>query len=230
MALRSPILRAWWPATQAFDLVEAPAARAAEAVEAEVRRFAAGEPVEAAWRRFENLADAFGSAPDFANVPTYLLVLPARGRWSVLWNNAFLCDGYDALAWCLTQNHGLRTLHVSAHDTLTTFQPGAAFCHRVRENGALVERSVQCAQEDTRWTFRQSGPPLPEEDLAGYAAQRKRDRLNETRLHALLERLGAAPWSEDAYALPAEPAFCLRRTRPPAAEQRKPAAEVLRPE
>ena len=35
----------------------------------------------------------------FTNVSTCYLVLPTHSRWTVRWNNSFLCDGYDSLCW-----------------------------------------------------------------------------------------------------------------------------------
>jgi hypothetical protein len=40
----------------------------------------------------------------------------------VLWNNSFLCDGYDSLCWCLTSHHDLTTIHW-AHAGTTVRQP-----------------------------------------------------------------------------------------------------------
>lgn len=98
----------------------------AAAMQEEVRRFIAGEAITTSWETFSNLDAAFRSASEFANVPTIYLVLPTLSKWSVLWNNSFLCDGYDSLCHCLTKNHGLTTVHWSAHDEWTSFQSGQA--------------------------------------------------------------------------------------------------------
>lgn len=177
----------------------------------------------AGWRGF----NATRIPPEFANVPTWFVALPTRSRWVVLWNNSFLCDGYDSLCWCLTRNHGLTTVHWSAHDTTTTFQPGAAFHHRRRDGEALVERSVSCSATDGRWAFAERGEPLPEEDLSGYGARRKRDRLDERRVAALLARLGAEPWAEGFYEVADRPCFVVRRTAPPATVHTRPPAAVV---
>ncbi len=79
-----------------------------------------------------------------------------------------------------------------------------------------------------RWDFYQSGEPLPEEDVPGYAARRKRDRLNEERISQLLARLGAFPWLEQFYALPQNRAFVLRRIDATLTVIRKERDEVLR--
>jgi len=227
MSLRSATIQHWWPTTQSLDLVEGPVEAVAAAVHDEVHRFGQGERLTTAWETFADLDAAFGSAPEFTNVPTYFLVLPSRSTWTVLWNNCFLCDGYDSLCWCLTRNEGLTTIHWSAHDEWTTFQSGATFQHRRRDGPDVVERFVQTAQEDERWTFRATGEPLPEEDVRAYAKKRKRDRLDEAGMAGLLDRLGARPWQEEFYALPDGAVFVLRRAELPSKVIRRPRAEVL---
>ena len=228
MAPKDPAIRAWWPATQSLDLVEGRAQDVAEAARVEFARFAAGERIIASRHRFTNLDSAFQSAPDFENVVSFLLVLPTRSRWTVLWNNSFLCDGYDSLCWCLTLHHGLTTMHWGAHDEWTTFQSGASFTYRRRGATDVVERSVYCGQEDKRWLFHATGQPLDEENTTEYAARRKRDRLNEQSLLSLLQRLGARPWSEDFYDLAAQECFTISRPSPSLAVKRT-RAQVLRP-
>jgi hypothetical protein len=226
--LRSEVIQRWWPTTQSLDLVEGPADQVAAAVQSEVSRFTGREKLGASWQRFSDLDEAFAAAGDFANVPTVYLVLPSRSRWTVLWNNSFLCDGYDSLCWCLTNNHRFTTIHWSAHDEWTTFQSGSAFYHRRWDGAKVVQRVVQTAQEDRRWTFYESGDALPEEDLEVYRDARKRDRLNERRMAELLERFGARPWQEDFYAVAEAASFVLVREAAPATLLHRTRAEVLR--
>jgi hypothetical protein len=127
MVSKDATVRRWWPSTQSLDLVEGPVQRVAEALRVEFLRFAGAERVAAGWHRFDSLDAAFRSAPNFDNVVTFLLALPTRSKWTVLWNNSFLCDGYDSLCWCLTSHHDLTTIHWAAHDDWTTFQSGASF-------------------------------------------------------------------------------------------------------
>jgi hypothetical protein len=193
----------------------------------EIGRILPREKVAQAWITYRDLDEAFGSASDFSNVPTHLLVLPTNSRWTVLWNNSFLCNGYDSLCFCLTKNHGLTTVHWSANDTPTCNQPGATFTHRRLVAGKIVERSVFAAQEDSAWRFGEFGPVLPEEDTSSYQRRRVRDRLSESRIAAFLGRLGAAPWSEEFYALPQHPCFALRRLSAPRRIVRRPAGAVI---
>lgn len=228
MAFRSETIEKWWPTTQSLDLVEGSVERVAASVHDEVKRFVVGEAMTTAWETPPNLDAAFRIASEFANVPTVYLVLPTFSKWSVLWNNSFLCDGYDSLCWCLTRNHGLTTVHWSAHDEWTTFQSGASFTHRRLDRGEIIERSVYVGQEDKRWGFYASGEPLPEEDLEGYKTRRKRDRLNEERVMALLSRLGVSPWLEESYALPGTGIFAICRPNPPSTVIRRSPRDVLR--
>lgn len=225
--MRSGAIGKYWPATQSLDLVEGSIEDVARAVETEVRRFTHPEPIEAEWRMFGALGDAFAACRLFTNVPTFYLVLPTHSRWTVLWNNSFLCDGYDSLCHCITQNHGLTTMHWAAHDQSTTFQPGSRFTFRALKADTLVERSVYCGREDKRWLFEQIGQPLPEEDTSAYGAKQKKDRLNESGMLALLERLGAKPWNEEFYRLGIDRCFVMnRRSFPPSISRRLP-QEVL---
>lgn len=227
MALRrDTALRHWWPTTQALDLVEGTVETVAAAVQAEVSRFVENEPFEGSWECFADLNAAFDAAPEFANVPTFYLVLPTHSKWSVLWNNSFLCDGYDSLCHCVTKNHRLTTVHWSAHDEWTTFQAASLFHHRRADGSKLIERSVHVVQTDKRWDFFEVGQPLPEEDIQQYAARRKRDRLNEEAVSRLLSSLGAFPWSEAFYALPGR-CFVIRRSSAPSTISRRRKEDVL---
>lgn len=227
MILRSETIQKWWPTTQSLDLVEGSVEEVAAALQAEAGRFLAGEAISSSWEAFSNLDAAFGSALEFANVPTVYLVLPTHSKWSVLWNNSFLCDGYDSLCYNFTKNHGLTTVHWAAHDEWTTFQSGARFIHRQTDGAEITERSVAVGQEDKRWLFDAHGKPMAEEDTESYQARRKRDRLNEEKVSAFLSRLGATPWLEQFYGIPATKTFVLRRENAPSTVIRRNPREVL---
>ena len=197
--LRTPTIEAYWPTTQSLDLVRGELEATAMAVAAEVARFVKGESLEASWLPFPSLHEAIGTPRVFTNVPTLYAVVPTKSPWTVLWNNSFLCDGYDSLCWCLTKHHGLETLHWSSHDQTTTFQAGTSFTHRTRDRADVLERAVYVGREDRRWLFHESGTPLSEEDVDGYKARLKRKRLNEHRMVELLGRLQARPWDESFY-------------------------------
>ncbi|MGJ7524724.1 hypothetical protein [Variovorax sp. GB1P17] len=225
--LRSQTLERWWPTTQSLDLVHGTVRQVAAAVEAEVTRFVGGETLATAWSRYADLDEAFGAVAEFANVPTHFLVLPTNSEWTVLWNNSFLCSGYDALCACLTKNHGLTSIHWSAHDSTTVFQPGALFTHRRLVDTAVVERSVHVTRQDSKWSFGEAGPVLPQENTDSYLARRVHDRLNESLMAALLGRLGAAPWTEEFYALAEQSCFVLQRPSAPKTVIRRPRDAVV---
>lgn len=222
-----PTIRKWWPTTQSLDLVEGSVREVGEAVQAELSRYVTGDRIVAGWFQFPDLNTAFSSAPDFENVPTHILVLPTRSKWSVLWYNTFLCNGYDSLCWNLASNYRFTTVHWSAHDELTTFQSGTHFIHRRHDGAEVIERTVQATQQDKRWHFYAIGRPLEEENVVEYDAKRKRDRLNERSLLSLLGRLGAKPWSEDFYAFPEQETFVIRRQSVSPSAARRSRDEVL---
>lgn len=215
----SEAIQRWWPLPDSLDLVRAPAKVVASAVLAEVTRFVARGQLSSAWVPFSSMDQVFGSVAVFTNVPTVYFVLPTRSEWSVLWNNSFLCDGYDSLCWCLTTNHRLSTLHWQSSDEDAVFQAGSSFTFRSQSESGLSERSVYCGKNDERWDFHAIGVPLPEEDLPAYSARRKRDRLQEQGMLKLLDRLGAKPW-EDEFYLPGE-AFRIERLAYPDTISRK---------
>jgi hypothetical protein len=196
-----------------LDLVRAPIKVAAEAVLTEVTRFVGGGQLSSAWAPFASLNQLFGSVAVFTNVPTVFLALPTHSDWTVLWNNSFLCDGYDSLCWCLTAKHGLTTLHWRSSDEDAVFQAGTSFTFRRPSEPEMKERSVYCCKNDERWEFRAAGDPLPEEDLAVYSARRKRDRLDEQGMLYLLRKLGARPWEDEFYRI--GEAFRLERVAYP---------------
>ena len=195
----SEAVQQWWPLPRSLDLVLGPIKVVASAVLAEVTRFVMGEQLASAWMPFSSFDQVFGSVAVFTNVPTVYFVLPTRSDWTVIWNNSFLCDGYDSLCSCLTTNHNLSTMHWSSSDEDAVFQAGSSFTFRQRSNSGLCERSVYCGKNDNRWEFHAVGNPLPEEDLAQYEARRKRDRLNEQSMFKLLDKLGARPWDAEFY-------------------------------
>lgn len=219
----------WWPSTQSLDLIEGPIEHVAVAVETEFDKVAAytGDQVTTLWQQFDGPDAAFSTVTSFDNVGSTLLLLPTHSRWVVMWNNSFLCDGFDRFCLALTTAHALTTIHWSAHDDATTFQPGAMFHHRRQSAGVVIDRRVQAARTDGRWDWYAHGEPLPEEDIDGYRAKRARDRLDERRMLELLRRLDARPWNEDWYALPERQVRILSRPVPPRA-LRKARDEVIR--
>ena len=192
-------VRRWWPLPDSLDLVRASIEVAASAVLAEVTRFVAGGQLSSSWVRYSSLDQVFGSVAVFTNVPTVYFVLPTHSDWTVLWNNSFLCDGYDSLCHCLATNHALSTMHWRSSDEDAVFQAGSSFTFRKPSASGLLERSVYCGKNDRHWDFHALGEPLPEEDLPAYSARRKRDRLNERGMLKLLDRLGARPWNDEFY-------------------------------
>jgi hypothetical protein len=219
----SEAVQRWWPLADSLDLVHSPTKFVASAVLTEITRFVAGGQLSSAWVPFSSLDKLFGSVAVFTNVPTVFFVLPTRSDWTVLWNNSFLCDGYDSLCWCLTTNHAFGTMHWRSSDEDAVFQAGSSFTFRKKSEAGLSERSVYCGKNDARWEFHAVGEALPEEDVAAYSARRKRDRLNEQGMLKLLDRLGTRPWDDEFYR--AGEAFRIERVAYPATISQKRFAE-----
>ena len=215
------LLEAWWPFVRSLDLVHGPLEVVAEAVSAEFQRFAGGSKVVGGWKEFDDLGAVFSSTPYLSNVATFIAVLPTVSDWVALWCNSSLCDGYDALCWCLSHHHRVTTIHWSANDEEAVFQPGWGFTHRAWRDGEIKERSVACIREDRRWLSVETGERLPEEDALTYAAARTCDRPGEERLMALLSRLGARPREASFYSVPGRPVFLLSRALPRKATRRR---------
>ena len=213
----------WWPSTQSLDLIEGDSELVADAVAEQFRSVAqyTDDDIAVEWLTVADIDAAFASMPFYDAVASRMLLLPTRSRWVVLWTNSSLCDGFDHFAQGLTLGAGLTTIHWSAHDTSTTFQPGATLHVRRMVDDGLIERRVQASRTDSRWDFFETGTPLAEEDLDGYLVRRKRDRLNERRVMELLGRLDARPWEEAWYALPEHPVYRLERPLPPLAIRRE---------
>jgi hypothetical protein len=195
----SRFVEEWWPLPTSLDLVRGSDDVVASAVHAEIARFVRGSQLSSEWTSFNSISEIFGSVVDFTNTPTLFFVLPTQSEWTVLWNNSFLCNGYDSLCWCLTENHGFPTIHWQSSKEDCVFQAGSLFTARRLSSTGIVERSVYCCKNDSRWYFEARGEPLPEEEVEAYAARSIRTRLDEEKFMALLSRLGAHPWQDSFY-------------------------------
>lgn len=225
--IRTPVLQKWWPTTQSLELIRGSVEDVAAALRKEIERTVTGEPLAETWIPLATLDDAFASVREFTTVPTVTLAFPTHSEWTVLWSNSFHCSGHDALASGLTRVHGLESIHWSANDRATTVPPRAGFVRRVRSGAEVLERSVHATSSDGRWTFVESGAPLPEEGDDAYRAPEMRDRLNERVMEGFLRRKGATPWDESFYRLAPARSYRLERTAPPATIERRPAVEVI---
>lgn len=226
-AHKDRVFEDWWPLPRSLDLVRAPVDRVADALGRELARILPDEPCESGWVAFESVDAVFRSVDVMTNVGTVFVALPTRGDWTAVWNNSFLCDGYDSLCHNLTRLEGLDTLHWSSSDSDGPFQAGTTFAYRSARDGGEITRYVQCARNGPRWSFCARGEPLPGEPTDAYTKRNKRERMNEALLARLLERLGAEPWRERSYDLPGARCFRLRRTHPPSSVTARRTADVL---
>ena len=224
VAVKDSVIQAWWPLARSLDLVRAPLTTLAEHLESEIVRTM--PPCKATWVEPRSLHDVFASVATFTNFPTVFFALPARNGWTVLWNNSFLCDGYDSLAYNLTRVHGVDTLHFSSSDTDGPELAGTTFAWRPASGKGEPARRLYCALQAKRWEFKVTGTPLPGERLADYEKRVIRERMNERSMMALLATLDAEPWREAFYNF-SVPAFRIDRLDVPPKITARPPSEVL---
>lgn len=218
---KDDVFEKWWPLTQATTLVRAPIDDVAQALEGEGDR-----ATDTTAPRFtsdwvsRNSIDEFFEHVEKQNFDGSLtFALPTTGAWTIVWNNSRFCTP-EHLGHRLTKFQQLETIGFYATDQKSTQSAGTHFTHnKPGPDGENIVRDVYCCSQGSRWHFEQRGEPLPEEDVASYSARRKRDRMNEAALMALLERLGVHPWREETYDFQKK-CFLLKDTlREPNAEQ-----------
>ncbi len=211
MALtKDPIFEEWWPLGQALTLVRAPIRQVAKAMKAEGKRAFHSEGIvyDYDWVCRNSIDDLFRSVEKFTYGSTMEYALPTKGGWTVIWNNSSLCTK-ENLAYRLTTFQKVETLSFYSTDRNSTQLAGTCFEHfSPTQKEEVIARNVYCCNQGSRWHFEQYGVPLPEEDIEQLAVKRKRDRLNEATLMALLERLGVHPWKEDTYDF-GKKCFCM---------------------
>ena len=213
--MKSQEIVRWWPLTQSFDLVKATPKQTSVAVKKVFSQFTNREPWRVRSTNFDGFDAAFSSVRKLTNVPTVFLVFPTHSKWSVLWSNSFLCDGYDSLCYNLTKQFQVETIHFTANDSPTVTDSGALVTFRRHDGATILERTIYSIKEDSRWTFYQRGDPLSFENLERYRARRKRDRLNETSLMEMFALIGIHPWSVDFYDFSGQECYRIQRLRVP---------------
>lgn len=199
---KDKVFEDWWPLGQSMILVRAPFRRAATALQNQAYEWQqrVGAIHRFDWLRVSCIDELFRSVETFTTGPLTYYSLPTKGDWTVIWCNSSACTGHESLAHCLTGFQKLETIHFYCTDRNSTQLAGTHFTYRKpTATEAIIQRDVYCCNQGSRWSFRQDGEPLPEEDLERYAAKRKRDRLNEEGFMALLGRLGVQPWLENTY-------------------------------
>lgn len=218
-AEKSDVFRRWFPLGVSLDLVRGSCREVAEAAGTEIQRFVKPDKLLTEDLQLPGFQELFESVKFYTNTPTIFYILSSSSPWTVLWNNTYLCSGYDSLCSCITRHHGLSTIHWSSSDVDQVFQAGTKFVYREGIGEDIRERSVCCIREDSRWIFEEAGEPLPDEDLESYKSQPKKGRLNEVKLMEFLDRLGARPWDEAWYDF-AQPIRRLTRLKFPRAINR----------
>jgi hypothetical protein len=229
--MKDPVFRKWWPLPRSLDLVRAPVEEVGRFLEAEFERtITKSAPRRSEWLPVASIGSVFESVPELTNGVSTLFAIPAREGWTVLWNDSFLCDGYDSLCSNLTRRYSVETLHWSCSDTDKPFLAGTTFKWREANKGGEPSRTLYCCSQGSRWNFQTTGEPMPGEPVAAYGSRKIRDRMNENLFMEFLRTLGAEPWRERFYDLPDKPVYRVGwRDLPRTGRVFRPVAEVLTP-
>jgi len=160
-----------------FCAIETTSALAADAVEANLRRFG-----QVKRGRFEGFDDAVGWFLPLASFPTRYLLIPLSG-WTILLRNGRNTAADDQL---LSASRVAR-----CRGAYGSWAPEGCVW-QVAEQGREI-RSVACYRDGDRWVFHQQGAPLPFERRVLYDNRRKKDRLPPEVVQEYLQRMIAVP-------------------------------------
>lgn len=128
-------------------------------------------------------------------------LIPIAG-WTAFFDN----NKYEWLAaaklYVLCKRLRVDTCFFSYDDQPETEHCGSAqfnFCRYVAGGEFPVKERQVLLLKESGWKFQESGDALPFEKVDGYAARKKRDRLNADVLRAYGEALDIPFWDADAY-------------------------------
>ena len=224
--VKEKIFNNWFPLTISFDLIEGNVNDISDSIIKELNRIVPNESIIQEFKKYDSINDLFYSLNILTNIPTKFYLIPTKSKWAVLWNNSFLCSGYDSLMYMLSNKYNLKTIHCYLSEKQGIFSEGYNFTYREKKNNELKERYIYCAKEGSIWKFFQKGEPLKNENVDLYTNRIKKKRLNENIMIDLLIKLGANPWSESFYDYSKK--ICLiERTKYPNTISKKKIKEIV---
>jgi hypothetical protein len=149
--------------------------------------------------------------PLVSNMATrYLVTEAANPNWTLLLHNHATVRFDLALSCWLTQVSRTRAVGWYCQEHTLKRQRGSDFSgcpgganFFIHADGILV-RSIDSVYEGKTWRFAQFGTPYDFEQVAQYAAPRKKDRLTCTMVRDYLATLNLFPWEERFYQVAAE--------------------------
>jgi hypothetical protein len=213
-----PILPSYHLLTCGGSLIEAPAERVVyeASVFLSANRLPQRNPQLSRYERIPDVARSLENAlkflvPMVSNMATrYLVTETANPSWTLLLHNHAKVRGDTALCGWLTQVLSTRavgwccqehTLKKERGGELSGYPGGTSF--DIHVNGEQV-RSIACVYEGKTWRFAQFGTPYEFEEVARYAAPRKKDRLTCEMVRNYLAALGVFPWEQQFYRVDSE--------------------------
>jgi hypothetical protein len=217
------------PLTQSYELVCGKTDDIAKNIFLEVKKYSKGNSeISLIQNKMDNPHEIiYRNNNILTNIPTKIFVFPTITEWAIIWNNSFLCDGWDSLSYNLTRLYKYKTLHFNSHDTKTTFLPSSCFHYRFWNGNDIQERYVWTGVNDNnKWEFIEKGTVCDFEDIKNYKNKIIKNRLNEKIIAELLGEIGVNPWEEKYYNYN-EVYYEINRTKYPETIQEKALSEVL---
>ncbi|MCL2147741.1 MAG: hypothetical protein FWH47_00135 [Methanomassiliicoccaceae archaeon] len=217
-----------FPLTQSFGLVLGDATEVADAIFNEMRKYTKDENgIELDRPILGNFDDAIYNNK-FTVPITRVIAFPTRTEWTIIWNNSFLCDGWDSLCYNLTRSCNYDTFHFCSHDAITTMLPGSYFYYRWVENEVLKERYAwACKNDSGRWEFIEKGETRYFETVEDYEDRMIKNRLNEDKMEKIFDKMGINPWERTSYRYN-EPYFQITRTKYPETTKEKDVDKIIK--
>ncbi|MCL2155659.1 MAG: hypothetical protein FWH53_08350 [Leptospirales bacterium] len=226
--IKDMLYKELFPLTQSFGLVFGNVAEVANAVYNEIKRYTKNENgIELKHTILKNVDEVICNNK-FTSVPTKVIVFPTITKWTIIWNNSFLCNGWDSLCYNLSNLYKFETFHFCSHDTITTMLPGSYFYYRYFENDILQERYVwACKNDNNKWEFIEKGDECYFETVENYKERIIKNRLNEEKMKELFNKMGINPWDDAVYKIN-EMYYTISRTKYPETIKEKDITEIYR--
>jgi hypothetical protein len=180
----------------AFCAVETAVTRAADSLEASLRRFG---PVKRGY--CEGFDEALGWLLPLTSFPSRYLLVPCSG-WTVILHNGRSAAADDQL---LSVSKA-----AACRGTYGSWAAEGCIWQLVQEG--RERRSVACYLDGDRWVFHQQGAPFPFENQVLYEKRRKKDRLAPEVVQEYLGQLIDVPFPPDWRSLMSQEAVCLERS------------------
>ena len=179
-----------FPLTQSFGLVLGNTTEVANAIFEEIKKYTKNEiGIELKHLTLKNIDKTIYNNK-FTVTPTKVIAFPTKTKWTIIWNNSFLCNGWDSLFINLTNFYDYDIFYFCSHDKVTTTLPGTYFYYKYRENEILKERYVwACKNDNNKWEFLEKGETCYFETIEDYKDKIIKNRLNENKMEKIFNKM-----------------------------------------